>query len=56
MLAIPVIGGAGLLQILDMLDAGTTVRRPRLAIGFVVSMLVGLGGWQRSRAGSATAG
>jgi undecaprenyl-diphosphatase len=44
MLAIPVIGGAGLLQILDMLDAGTTSTPvPRLAIGFVVSMIVGLG-------------
>ena len=44
MLAIPAIGGAGLLQILEMLDAGKTeTPLPSLAIGFVVSMIVGLG-------------
>jgi undecaprenyl-diphosphatase len=44
MLAIPAIGGAGLLQILEILDAGKTeTPLPSLAIGFVVSMVVGLG-------------
>jgi undecaprenyl-diphosphatase len=44
MLAIPAVGGAGLLQILDMIDAGTTATTiPNLALGFVVSMIVGLG-------------
>ena len=43
MLAIPAIGGAGLLQILDMVDAGkTSTPIPTLAIGFAVSMVVGL--------------
>jgi undecaprenyl-diphosphatase len=44
MLAIPAVGGAGLLQILDMFDAGkTSTPIPTLALGFVVSMIVGLG-------------
>jgi undecaprenyl-diphosphatase len=44
MLAIPAIGGAGLLQILDMLEAGKTATAiPNLAVGFIVSLIVGLG-------------
>ncbi len=44
MLAIPAIGGAGLLQILDMLEAGKTgTPIPTLAVGFAVSLIVGLG-------------
>ena len=44
MLAIPAIGGAGLLQILEILEAGKTATPlAGLATGFVVSMIVGLG-------------
>jgi undecaprenyl-diphosphatase len=43
LMAIPVIGGAGLLKIKDAVDSGTTSTPiPTLALGFVVSMLVGL--------------
>ncbi len=43
LMAIPVIGGAGLLKIKDAVDKGTTSTPiPTLALGFVVSMLVGI--------------
>ena len=43
LMAIPVIGGAGLLKIVDAVDKGTTsTSLSTLALGFVVSMLVGL--------------
>lgn len=43
LMAIPVIGGAGLLKIKDAVDTGTTSTPvPTLALGFVVSMLVGI--------------
>jgi undecaprenyl-diphosphatase len=43
LLAIPVIAGAGLLKILSMVKAGRTgTPIPTLAVGFVVSMAVGL--------------
>ena len=43
LMAIPVIGGAGLLKIMDALKKGSTnTPLPTLAIGFVVSMIVGL--------------
>ncbi|MBA4104412.1 MAG: undecaprenyl-diphosphate phosphatase [Pirellula sp.] len=43
LMAIPVIGGAGLLKIKDAVDKGTTsTPLPTLALGFVVSMLVGI--------------
>ncbi len=43
LMAIPVIGGAGLLKIVDAVDKGTTsTPLSTLALGFVVSMLVGL--------------
>jgi undecaprenyl-diphosphatase len=43
LLAVPVIAGAGLLKILEAFEKGTTgTPIPNLAIGFVVSMLVGL--------------
>ncbi len=43
LLAIPVIGGAGLLKILDAVHKGSTgTPVPTLIVGFVVSMLVGL--------------
>lgn len=44
LLAIPVIAGAGLLKIIDAVQAGrTSTPIPTLALGFVVSMVVGLG-------------
>ncbi len=44
LLAIPAIGGAGLLKIIDAIQAGGTgTPIPQLAVGFVVSMVVGLG-------------
>lgn len=44
LLAIPAIGGAGLLQLLEAYQAGGTSTPPaQLALGFVVSMVVGLG-------------
>lgn len=43
LMAIPVIGGAGLLKIKDAVDRGTTSTPiPTLALGFVVSMVVGI--------------
>jgi undecaprenyl-diphosphatase len=43
LLAIPAIGGAGLLKILDMIEAGgSSTPLGQLAIGFFVSMAVGL--------------
>jgi undecaprenyl-diphosphatase len=43
LLAIPAIGGAGLLQMLEAYEAGgTSTPLPQLALGFVVSLLVGL--------------
>jgi undecaprenyl-diphosphatase len=43
LMAIPAIGGAGLLKILEALQKGTTSTPiPTLALGFAVSMLVGL--------------
>ncbi len=44
LMAIPAIAGAGLLETIDMLqEGGTSTPAGTLAIGFVVSMLVGLG-------------
>jgi undecaprenyl-diphosphatase len=44
LLAIPAIAGAGVLEILDVWKDGTTGTAPSiLAVGFIVSMLVGLG-------------
>jgi len=44
LLAIPVIGGAGLLKIKDMIDqGGSSTPAVPLAVGFFVSMIVGLG-------------
>ncbi len=44
LLAIPVIAGAGLLKVVEMIHAGKTETPiPALAVGFVVSMIVGLG-------------
>jgi undecaprenyl-diphosphatase len=44
LMAVPAIGGAGLLQILETLEKGSTgTPLPVLGAGFVVSMLVGLG-------------
>jgi undecaprenyl-diphosphatase len=44
MMAIPAIAGAGLLKTIDAIQAGTTsTPMPTLALGFVVSMVVGLG-------------
>jgi undecaprenyl-diphosphatase len=43
LMAIPVIAGAGLLKIMDALERGSTnTPLPTLAVGFVVSMLVGI--------------
>jgi len=43
LLAIPAIGGAGLLQMLEAYQAGgTSTPMPQLAIGFIVSVVVGL--------------
>lgn len=43
LLAIPIIGGAGLLELKDMIDAGgSTVPVSTLVVGFVVAFLVGL--------------
>jgi undecaprenyl-diphosphatase len=43
LLAIPAIAGAGLLQMLEAYQAGgTSTPLPQLALGFVVSMVVGL--------------
>jgi undecaprenyl-diphosphatase len=44
LLAIPVIGGAGLLKIVSLVKAGHTgTAIPDLAVGFIVSLIVGLG-------------
>jgi undecaprenyl-diphosphatase len=44
LLAIPAIGGAGFLKIIDALQAGrTSTPLPQLALGFAVSMIVGIG-------------
>ena len=44
MMAIPVIAGAGLLKTIDAIQKGaTSTPLPTLAVGFVVSMVVGLG-------------
>lgn len=43
LMAIPVIGGAGLLKLKDAVDKGTTSTPvPTLALGFIISMLVGI--------------
>jgi len=43
LMAVPVIAGAGLLKMLDLYQQGTTTTPiPHLAVGFVVSMIVGL--------------
>jgi undecaprenyl-diphosphatase len=43
LMAIPVISGAGLLKTLDILEKGaTSTPLPTLAVGFVVSMIVGI--------------
>ena len=44
LLAIPAIAGAGVLEMLDVWKDGTTGTAPAiLAVGFLISMLVGLG-------------
>jgi undecaprenyl-diphosphatase len=43
LMAIPAIAGAGLLKTIDAIQKGTTsTPLPTLALGFIVSMLVGL--------------
>jgi undecaprenyl-diphosphatase len=43
LMAVPVIAGAGLLKMIDLFQKGTTTTPiPNLAVGFVVSMIVGL--------------
>lgn len=43
LMAVPVIAGAGLLKMIDLYQKGTTTTPiPNLAVGFVVSMIVGL--------------